>query len=207
MISDVLHSSMYQLAIWTSSLEKYLFRSSAYFIIRLFSFIFAFGVSSKKSLLRQIKELICLYFFPWKFFCFRSSSKPPILLSYFFFLMMRQGSSFILLQASLTAQVGKESTCWFDSWIGKIHWRKDRLPTAIFLGFTCGSGGKESACNVGDLGSIPGLRRSPGEWKGYPLPYSGLENSMNSIVHGVAKSWTQLSNFHFHSSICIFFII
>ena len=42
----------------------------------------------------------------------------------------------------------------FDSWIGKIRWRKDRLP--VFLGFPCGSAGKESACNVGDLGSIPG---------------------------------------------------
>ena len=49
---------------------------------------------------------------------------------------------------------------------------------------------KKSACNVGDLGSIPGLGRFPGEGKGYPLPYSGLENSMDSIVHGVTKSWT-----------------
>ena len=51
------------------------------------------------------------------------------------------------------------------------------------------SADKESACNVGDLGSIPGLGRSPGEGKGYPLWYSGLENSMDSIVHGVAKSF------------------
>ena len=56
--------------------------------------------------------------------------------------------------------------------------------------------GKESACNAGDLGSIPGLGRSAGEEKGYPLPYSGLENSMDCITHGVAKSQTQLSNFH-----------
>ena len=49
-----------------------------------------------------------------------------------------------------------------------------------FLGFPCGSAGKESACNVGELGSIPGLGRSPGERKGYPLQYSGLENSMDS---------------------------
>ena len=61
-----------------------------------------------------------------------------------------------------------------------------------------GSGGKESACNMGDLGSIPGLGRSPGEGKGYPLQYSGLENSMDCIVHGVTKSQTWLSNFHFH---------
>ena len=61
------------------------------------------------------------------------------------------------------------------------------------LGFPCGSVGKESACNVGDLGSIPGLGRTPGEGKGYPLLYSGLENSMDCIVHGIAKSRTQLS--------------
>jgi len=56
---------------------------------------------------------------------------------------------------------------------------------------------KESACNVRDLGLIPGLGRSPGEGKGYPLQYSGLENSMDCIVHGVAKSQTRLSDFHF----------
>ena len=66
------------------------------------------------------------------------------------------------------------------------------------LGFPCGSAGKESACTAGDLGSIPGLERSPGEGKGYPLPYSGLENSMDCIVHGDTKSQTQLSDFHFH---------
>ena len=54
--------------------------------------------------------------------------------------------------------------------------------------FSCGSAGKESACNVGDLGSIPGLGRSPGEWNGYPLQCSGLENTMDCIVHGVTKS-------------------
>ena len=73
----------------------------------------------------------------------------------------------------------------------------------MFLGFPCGSPDKQSACNVGDLGLIPRLRRSPVEEKGYPLQYSGLENSMNYIVHGVANSRTQLSNFiftfHFHA--------
>ena len=59
-----------------------------------------------------------------------------------------------------------------------------------------GSAGKESACNVGDLGSIPGLGRSPGEGRGYPLQYSGLENSMDYTVHVVTKSQTRLSNFH-----------
>ena len=57
---------------------------------------------------------------------------------------------------------------------------------------------KKSACNAGDLGSIPGLGRSPGQGKGYPFQYSGLENSMDCIIHGVAKSQTQLSNIHFH---------
>ena len=60
----------------------------------------------------------------------------------------------------------------------------------LLMGFPCGSAGKESACNAGHLGSIPGLERSPGEGKGYPLQYSGLENSMDCIVHGVSKSWT-----------------
>ena len=66
----------------------------------------------------------------------------------------------------------------------------------MFLGFPGGSAGKESACNAGDLGSIPGLGRSAGEGNGYPLQYSGLGNSMDCIVHGVTKSQTQLSNFH-----------
>ena len=60
------------------------------------------------------------------------------------------------------------------------------------MGFPCGSAGKESTCNVGELGSIPGLGRSPGEGKGDPLQYSGLENSRDCVVHGVAKSWTRL---------------
>ena len=66
------------------------------------------------------------------------------------------------------------------------------------MDFPCGSAGKESACNAGDLGSIPGLGRSPGEGKGDPLQYSCLENSMDYTVHGVAKSRARLSDFHFH---------
>ena len=85
----------------------------------------------------------------------------------------------------------------FDSWVGKIPWRRDRLPTPLFLGFPCGSAGKESTCNVEDLGLIPGLGRSPGEGKNYLLQYSGLENSTDFTVHQVTKSQTQLSNFHF----------
>ena len=67
---------------------------------------------------------------------------------------------------------------------------------AFVLSFPGGSAGKESACSVGDLGSIPGLGRSPGEENGYPLQYSDLENSMDCILHGVAKSWTHVSDFH-----------
>ena len=68
----------------------------------------------------------------------------------------------------------------------------------FYWGFSSSSVGKESACNTGDLGSIPGLGRSPGEGKGYPLQDSGLENPRDCIVHGMAKSQTQLSDFHFH---------
>ena len=71
--------------------------------------------------------------------------------------------------------------------------------SSVFLGFPCGSAGKESACNVGDLGLIPGLGRSPGEGKGYPRQYSGLENSTDCIVHRVTMSQTGLSDFHFTS--------
>ena len=105
-------------------------------------------------------------------------------------------------QASLIAQLVKNHMqCrrpQFNSWVRKIHWRRDRLPTAVFLGFPCGSAGKESACTAGELGLIPGLGRSPGEGKGYPLQYSGLENSMDFTVHGVRKSRTPLSSSHFH---------
>ena len=70
-------------------------------------------------------------------------------------------------------------------------------------GFPGSSYAKEFARNgnARDLGSIPGLGRSTGEGKGYPLQYSGLENSIDCVVHEVAKSWTQLSDFHFHFSI------
>ena len=69
------------------------------------------------------------------------------------------------------------------------------LNNAVITVTICGSAGKESTCNVGDLGSIPGLGRPPGEEKGYPLHSSGLENSMDCIVHEVAKSQIQLSDF------------
>ena len=73
----------------------------------------------------------------------------------------------------------------------KVLWR-------TFWSFPGVSESKESICNAGDLGSIPGLGRSPGEGNSYPSQYSGLENSMDCIVHGVAKSQTWLRDFHFH---------
>ena len=114
----------------------------------------------------------------------------------------------LLLQGFPHSSVGKESTCnagdpgsipglGRSPGVGKISWRRHRLPTPVFLGFPCGSAGKEPACNVGDLGLFPGLGRSPGERKGYPLWYSGLENSMDYTVHGAANSWARLSDFHF----------
>ena len=95
--------------------------------------------------------------------------------------------------------VGCHCLLQFNSWIEMIHWRRDRLSTPVFLGFLYGSAGKESACNAGNLGLMPGLGRSPEEGKGYALQYSGLEHSMDYTVHGVTKSWTWLSDFHFHS--------
>ena len=69
------------------------------------------------------------------------------------------------------------------------------------MDFPGSSAGKESACNAGDPGLIPGLGRYSGEGIGYPLQYSGLENSLGCTVHGVAKSQTRLSDFHFHVSL------
>ena len=79
---------------------------------------------------------------------------------------------------------------WRHCWFGSRH------PDNV--GFPDMSVGKESVCSAGDPSSIAGLEISPGEGKGYPLQYAGLENSRDCIVHGVAKSWTWLSNFHFH---------
>ena len=85
--------------------------------------------------------------------------------------------------------------CDFERIEDKLIWKE----TYKELGLLCGSADKESACNEGDLGSMPQLGRSPGKGKGYPLQYSGLENFMNYIVHGIARSGTQPSNFHFHT--------
>ena len=77
----------------------------------------------------------------------------------------------------------------------------------LSVGFPGVSASKESSCNSGNLGSMPGLGRSPGEGKGHPIQYSDLENSKDrgawqAIVHGIAKSGTRLRDFHFHKAIC-----
>ena len=92
--------------------------------------------------------------------------------------------------ASLVAQLIKNLPAmretWVQSQVGLIPWRRERLPTPVFW--------------PGEFHGLynSGLGRFPGEGKGYPLQYSGLENSTDCIIHGVAKSWTQLSNLQFH---------
>ena len=87
--------------------------------------------------------------------------------------------------ASLIAQLVKNPPAMQKTPVQLLGWEdpleKEKLPTPVFLAFPCGLAGKESTCNVGDLCLIPGLGRSHGEGKGYPLQYSGLENSMDCI--------------------------
>ena len=100
----------------------------------------------------------------------------------------------------IISSVGKESACNAED-PSLIPGSRRSAGEGIgypLQGFPCGSAGKESTCNVGDPGSIPGLGRSPGEGKGYPFQYSGLEKSMDCIVHGITKSQTKLSDLHFH---------
>ena len=80
-------------------------------------------------------------------------------------------------------------------------WRQTLVGAFLFVCFPSGSAGKASACNTGDLGSIPGLGRSPGEGNSYPLKYSGLENFMDYIVHGIQRvrqNWATFTLLHFH---------
>ena len=80
----------------------------------------------------------------------------------------------------------RDSWCWGEGGAGTPRFKHQHKS----CGFPGSSAGKESACNAGDLGSIPGLGRSPGEGNGYPLQYSSLENSMDCIVHGAAELGT-----------------
>ena len=86
-----------------------------------------------------------------------------------------------------------------DYWVEKICWRRDRLPTPVFLGFPCLTAGKESACKEDDLGSIPGLGIIP--WRRARLPTPVFWPREFHELHGVAKSRTRLSDFHFHSAL------
>ena len=79
----------------------------------------------------------------------------------------------------------KETSVLFLSWADPLE--KGQATHSSILGFPLWPAGKESACNVGDLGLIPGLGRSPGERNGYPLQYSGLENSVDCMVHGLQR--------------------
>ena len=104
------------------------------------------------------------------------------------------GDSLIAQLVTNPPAMQKTLVC-FLGW--KTHWRRDRLPTPVFLGFPCGSAGKESSCNAGDLGLITGLGRSPGEGKGYPLQYSRLENSPWTVEsmgsQRVGQDWTTIT--------------
>ena len=95
--------------------------------------------------------------------------------------------------SSLIAQLEKNAPAMQDTPVRFLHQEdpleKGKATHSSILGLPCGSAGEESTCNAGDLGLIPGLGRSLGEGKGYPL-YSGLEKSMNYIVHGITKSLT-----------------
>ena len=117
------------------------------------------------------------------------------------FAKISQGYQILVVNPSLSLVCTlKESACkcrrpQFDYWARKIWRRRDRLPTPAFWSFPRGSA---SACNEGDLGWYPWVGQFPGEGKGYQLQYSGLENSVDCIAHGVAKSRTLLSHFHLH---------
>ena len=93
--------------------------------------------------------------------------------------------------ASLVAQLVKNLPAMQETLV-----QRDRLPTPEFLGFPGGSAGKESICNEGDLGLIPGLGRSPGEGEGYPLQHSGLENSRDCVSPWGRKESDSVSDCH-----------
>ena len=92
----------------------------------------------------------------------------------------------------------------YNYWSSEVHFLKVSIICQLKprSGFPGGSERKESTYNAGDLASISGLGRRPGKGNGYPLQYTCLENSMDrgawrAAIHGITKSWTQLSDFHF----------
>ena len=105
------------------------------------------------------------------------------------------------VQGSLSQTMGPAKENTFERLFQNVHSHSGSIQINLShcscWGFPGGSGGEKAACNVGDPGSIPGLRRSPGERNGYPLQHSCLKNPMDrgtwwATVHGVAKSWTRL---------------
>ena len=108
--------------------------------------------------------------------------------------------SLCLTNSALQARIFSSSFCGLSDCLSKrtqVEEKEEEEKAAALTATNhCGSAGKQSAHNVGDLGSIPGVGRFSREGKRYSLQYSGLENSMNCTVQGVTKSWTQLSGFH-----------
>ena len=97
--------------------------------------------------------------------------------------------------ASLVAQLVKNPPAMWETWVRSLGWEDP-----VEKGKATHPGGSEvkaSGCNAGHLGLIPGLGRSPGEGKGYPLQYSALENPMDGTVHGVTEIRRRLRDFHF----------
>ena len=101
------------------------------------------------------------------------------------FLSFTVSWSLLKLMVSLVAQMIKNPLAMQETavqFLGREDpLKRDRVPTPVILGFPGGSGGKESTCNAGDLGLIPGLGRSPREGDGYPLQYSDLENALDCM--------------------------
>ena len=92
--------------------------------------------------------------------------------------------TFLLQKGIFSRTKDQDFDMSFDGQVGKIHWRRESLPTPVFLGFPGGSAGKESTCNAGDLGSIPGLGRSPGEGIRLPTPVF-----WPGEFHGLYRPW------------------
>ena len=125
-------------------------------------------------------------------------------------MQIKQGFSFILLHIDTQFSNSCKKLSFFPLVFPPLSKNHLTIHLRIYFqvlycvqqGFPDSSVGKESTCNAGDPCSITGLGRSIQEGIGYPLQYSGLENSMDCTVHGVTKSWTRLSDFHFHFSLC-----
>ena len=135
---------------------------------------------STSDSLHDVDWVICLMAYEWNYFFIWNLI--------FHNLHVHVGASLITpLVKNLPAM--QETLVWFLGWEDPLE--KGYLPTLVFLGFPCGSAGKEPTWNAGDLGLIPGLGRCPGEGKGYPFQYSGLENSMDYSLWGcrVRHDW------------------